>query len=245
MPEYDAFGREIGEDPLAALREATVAEPAAKPAPAAPEPAVAGPPTKPAPATPEAVVAQPPVVARPQFVRPRRRRRAGFTGLIVVVALIAVLGAFANVVVDGIESGLEDLVETEEPAGLAPASMIRAANLETALEQMRDSGLGRPLTLRVGPNRVDARLVRNGRVSVVRVGAGQKLRTLGTREAPRGRSGIDYVRIDPAVPERMVRDGEGRRIRFLRLDRFGWRAYFRDGSVASAPPGTAARARAS
>ena len=217
MPEYDAFGREIGEDPLAALREATVAEPPPKPAP-------------------EAIVAEPakpaPVAPRPQFVRPRRRRRGGFTVLIVVVALIGLLAALGNVAVDRIESGIEDIVVTEEPSGLGPESMIRSANLAAALEQMRDSGLGRPLTLRVAPDRVDARLVAgNGRLSLVRVTPQQGLRTTATREGGRGR-GIGYGRIDPTTPERLVRDAEDRRIRYLRLDRYGWRAYFRDGSVA-------------
>jgi hypothetical protein len=219
VPEYDAFGREIAEDPPAELRDATVA----KPAPAA----------KPA---PEAVVAEPanpaPVAPRPQFVRPRRRRRGGFTVLIVIVALTGLLAALGNVAVDRIESGIEDVVVTEEPSGLEPTSMIRSANLGAALEQMRASGLGRPLTLRVAPNRVDARLVAgNGRLSLVRVTRQHELRTLGTRQGARGR-GIGYARIDPTVPERLVRDAEDRRIRYLRLDRYGWRAYFRDGSVA-------------
>jgi hypothetical protein len=220
VPEYDAFGREIGEDPLAAMREATAAAQPSKPAPAAVEAIVAEPP-QPA-----------PVAAHPQFVRPRRRRRGGFTGLIVVFALLAVLGVLSNVAVDEIESGIEGLVEAEEPAGLGPASMIREANLAAALEQMRESGLGRPLTLRLDPSRVEARLVaRDGRVSRVRVTTGE-LRTVGSRQGPRGRSGIAYARIDAAAPERLVRDAGGRHIRFLRLDRFGWRAYFRDGSVA-------------
>ena len=112
--------------------------------------------------------------------------------------------------------------------------MIRAANLSAALEQMRGSGLGRPLTMRVTPSRVDARLVAgNGQLSLVRVTAQHELRTLGTREGGRG-SGIPYAKIDVTAPERLVREGDakGRQIRYLRLDRFGWRAYYRDGSVA-------------
>jgi len=215
VPEYDAFGREIGADPLAALRDAT-------------GPAVAEP------VHPEAVVAEAaPVVARPEFVRPRRRRRGGFAGLIVIAALIGLVGLLGGVAVNRIESGIEGMVVTEEPAGLGPASMIRAENLSAALDQMRESGLGRPLRLRVTPSRVDARLVAaNGRLSLVQVTARQELRTVGTRTGA-GRAGIPYEQIDVTAPERLVRDrdAEGRRIRHLRLDRFGWRAYFRDGSV--------------
>jgi hypothetical protein len=277
VPEYDAFGREIGEDPLAALREATApAKPAPEPArpesvvadpaglesvatdpaglesvadPARPESVVADParpesvvsePVHPEaiarPVRPEAVVAEPPkpapVAARPQFVRPRRRRRGGFAGLIVIVGLIGLLGLLGNFAADRIESGLEGIVVTEEPAGVGPASMIRSANLSAALAQMRESGLGRPLTLRVTPSRVDARLVdRNGRVAVVQVTAEQQLRTVRTGGKSGDRAGIAYSRIDVTAPERLVREAEGRRIRHLRLDRFGWRAYFRDGSV--------------
>ncbi len=215
MPEYDAFGREIGDDPLAALRDATLPVPVEKP---------------PVVERPEAVVAEPPEPEpAPQFVRPRRRRRRGFFApFIVFGALIAILGVIANVAVDEIEQGLDDLVETQEPDGLGPSSMIRAANLAAALEQMRGSGLGRPLTLRVTPNRVDARLVAgNGRQSLVRVTAEQELRTVGTRAG--GGAGIPYARIDVTAPERLTReaDEQRRRIRFLRLDRSGWRAVYR------------------
>ena len=215
MPEYDAFGREIGKDPLAELRDATV------PAPVEEPPVVE---------RPEAVVAEPPPPEPvPQFVRPRgRRRRGGFPVILVLGLLVAVLGVVANVAVDEVERGLDDLVETQEPDGLGPSSMIRAANLAAALEQMRGSGLGRPLTLRVTPNRVDARLVaRNGRQSLVRVTAQQELRTVGTRTG--GGAGIPYARIDVNAPERLTReaDAERRRIRFLRLDRSGWRAVYR------------------
>jgi hypothetical protein len=217
VPEYDAFGREIGDDPLAALREATVAVPRADPA------------------VPEAVVAETPepapAVVPPRFARPRRRRRGGFIALGAVVALLGVLAAVGNVVVGEIEGGLEAIVQTEEPPGLGPKAMIRAVNLAAAIEQMRASGLGRPVTMRVAPGRVDARLVAgNGRLTLVRVTAGRELRTLAARQSGRGR-GIAYAQIDPTVPERLVREAEGRQIRFLRLDRYGWRAYSRDGSV--------------
>jgi hypothetical protein len=207
VPEYDAFGREIGKDPLAALRDATA--PVAEP-------------------PPEAVVAEPEPVAEPTFVRPRRRRTNSVAALGAIVALAGVIAALGGAVIGEVQGGLDDPVVIEEPAGLGPPSMIRGQNLAAALEQLRESGLGRPVTLRAYPSRVDARLVAgNGRLSLVRVTAQHELRTLGTREGASAR-GISYDRIDPTVPERLVRADERRVIRFVWLDREGWHAVFRD-----------------
>ena len=222
MPEYDAFGREIGEDPLAALRDAT--------APVRPE-AVVAEPAEAAEAEPQPGVRPPGTYSQGESPSGRlpRRRRGFFAPIFVFGALIAVLGVVANVAVDELDQGLQDLIETQEPDGLGPSSMIRASNLAAALEQMRASGLGRPLLLRVTPNRVDARLVAgNGRQSLVRVTAEHELRTVGTRRG--GGAGIPYGQIDVTAPERLAReaDAERRQIRFLRLDRDGWRAVYRD-----------------
>jgi hypothetical protein len=217
VPEYDAFGREIGEDPLAALREATAS---VKPAPVA----------EPVEAAPAAEVAEPepaPVADPPRFVRPARRVGA-VARVGIVVGLLGLLFAIGNAAVEKVGDGLEGLVETEDPSGLERESMLRTPNVAAALLVLRNSGLGRPLTLRVYPDRVDARLVAgNGRQSLVSVTAQRELRTLETREGGRAR-GIPYGRIEPAMPERLVRAGDGRTIRFVRLDRTGWRAYFRD-----------------
>jgi hypothetical protein len=214
VPEYDAFGREIGDDPLAALREATVAEPRAEPADER--------------ATPVPVAAEPAAFEPPVVARPRRRRRLVRAPFLVLGLLVAAVGIVANVAVDQIErieGGLEDVVVEPEPDGLGPDSMLREQNLAAVLALMRSSWQGRPLTLRVTPSRVDARLVGpGGRRARVRFVRGQGLRT--SPLPGRGGTGIPYSRIDPAVPERLVRD-DGRRVRFVRFDRAGWRARFR------------------
>ena len=38
----------------------------------------------------------------------------------------------------------------------------------------------------------------------------------------------EYDAFGPAMPERLVRAADGRIVRFVRLDRSGWRAFFRD-----------------
>jgi hypothetical protein len=240
VPEYDAFGREIGEDPLAALREATAPVPA-KAAKAEPDvtPARGVGRHEATPARPETVVAEPqppPVAARPRFVRPRSRRLGGFASLIVVVALTGGVGLLAGAGVTRIEGGIEDVLVEPEPAprGLERASMLREPNVEIALHALRRSGLGRPLTLRVAPGWVDAQLVvRSGRLSLVRFTAQHDLRTLDQRDGARYGATVAYQRIDTATPERLVRgaDEPARRIQYVLLDRRGWRAYFRGGTV--------------
>jgi hypothetical protein len=129
VPKYDAFGREIGEDPLAGLREATNPVPAqdkdeaaaARSAPVVwPDPVAAKP--DPVVARPEPVVAAPEAprraatVPRIEFVRPRRRRR-GLAGLLVLVAIVGGGTLMANAVVE--ES--EDLIDRITPAEPEPA----------------------------------------------------------------------------------------------------------------------------
>jgi hypothetical protein len=220
VPEYDAFGREIGADPLAALRDATVAEPRREPV-AEPRPdAVA----EPRPELAAEPIAAEPVVARPRRVRSRRRGLL-LTPIIALGLLVAAVGMFAGVAVDRIESGLEDAIVEPEPAGLGPDSMLRARNLAAVLDLVQSSWKGRPLTVVVTPNRVDVRLVGpEGRRAFVRFVRGNGLRT---RPLPgRGGTGIPYSRINATIPERLVRE-DPRRIRFVRLDRDGWEARFR------------------
>jgi hypothetical protein len=211
VPEYDAFGREIGEDPLAALREATVAEPRAKPEPVVAEPVAAEP------------VAAEPVAARPR--RARRRRGLVLTPIIALGILVAAVGMLATMAVDGIEQGIVDVPVVPEPDGLGPDSMLRARNLAAVLDLVQSSWKGRPLTVVVTPNRVDVRLVGpGGRRAFVRVVRGKGLRT---RPLPgRGGAGIPYARINATIPERLVRE-DPRPIRYVRLDRDGWEARFR------------------
>ena len=216
MPEYDAFGREIGEDPLAALRDATATT-------TSPEP-------------PATVAAQPaaefapPVASPPRFVR-RRRRGGSVVGLLAVVAAIGGIGLVVNGFVNRVEDftgSLPGLGEVEP--GAAGGSLLRPANLSAAIDVMRRSGLGDPIRLRVRPGRIDATLGGGLGVSRVRVGADLDLTTSGIRPRDYPRP-VPLRRIDPTAPQRLA---AGRPVEYVELIRgrpVRWRAVLADGTT--------------
>jgi hypothetical protein len=242
VPEYDAFGREIGEDPLAALRQ-----PAAKPEPveaAAPEPVVA-PDPRDAP-RPEAVAAPAPAAPeRPRFVPPPPRRRPrGLARLVFVLAVLGVAGLVAVSVGERVQTEIDSIVDTpkaEPPApGVSGGSLIRQANFAKAIAALRRADRGRPLTLRVAPDRIDATLIaKSGRLHQVQVTPGVRLRELGSADGPTGAQRISYAAIDPAAPERLVRAGATRKqparsIGYLVLSPGSpvrWAAYYKGGRI--------------
>jgi hypothetical protein len=194
VPEYDAFGREIGEDPLSQLREA-VNPPPPKPVPVA------------EPAEPERVeaAAAPPI----EFVRPRRRRRrGGLAGLLVIVAIVAGVGLAANAVVEKGEDFIREIQPPDAeppPTGLGPRSLVREANFASALTKLREADLGRPMRLRVAPDRIDATLIKDGERHEVQLNADGELREFSSTPGP-GRA-LAYKAIDATAPERLVRQG--------------------------------------
>lgn len=232
MPEYDAFGREIGDDPLAAFREPV------KPKPAA-EPAVA---------PPEAIVAPPePAAPRLEFVRPRRRRGRGLAGLIVIVAVLGAAGLVVGAVGMKVEGGIDDIVgslPTAEPpaqpvTGITGDSLIRHANFAKAVATLSNAGLGRPLTMRVAPDRIDATLIaKGGRLHQVQIAPGGELRELASGDGAPGRT-LAYKAIDTAAPERLVRAGATKKVPARRIDYLvvsagppvGWGAYYKGGRI--------------
>jgi len=234
VPDYDAFGREIDEDPVAKLREATVEPVVATPAAAEAE-------TAPAP-EPEPAF-EPPVAGTPQFVRPPRRRHRGLAALLVLLAVVGAIAWTATVVVDTVQDGISGVIvepDAPPPTGLQRDSLVRRANFADALTRLRESGLGRPLTLRVAPDRVDASLVgEDGRMHHVQVDSTGGLRELASSPAPDTPT-TAYSRIDPAAPERLARAGArragvgARRIDYLVLNGgtgLTWGAYFKGGKI--------------
>jgi hypothetical protein len=204
VPEYDAFGREIGDDPLASLRDA-VNPPPPKPKPV--EAAVAEP-------QPEPVVAAP-APPRLEFVRPRRRGSGrGLAGLLVVAAIVGAVGLAGSIAVQKGEDFIENITPDEAappPAGLQGRSLIVRANFAPALKALREAKLGRPLAIRVAPERIDATLVKSGTIHQVQITPDGELRELGSGDASGTRRVVAYAAIDPGAPERLTRAGATRK----------------------------------
>jgi len=227
VPKYDAFGREIGDDPLKQLRTS---------APARPEPAV------------EAVEARPDSGApQPAFVRPRRRR-GGMARLVFTLAILGAVGLAVVNVGTRVEGGIDDIVDrlpTTDPAGpqatgVTGESLIRRANFAAAVDTLRTAGLGRPLSLRLAPDRIDATLLaKGGRLHQVQIQPGGELRELASSDGPAGAHTVAYAAIDPAAPERLVRAGATRKSPARSIDYLvlsagppaGWGAYYEGGRI--------------
>jgi hypothetical protein len=228
VPEYDAFGREIGEDTLKGWRQGSGALPA-DPVPAPPprpEPApvsvTAGDPLGgPAPA-PAAPPQQPPAQGGRQRVvfapgtRPRKRRR-GMARLIVLL----VFGWITFNVISGIAGKVDDVARTikvpspnltlpraaDPPAGLEPRSLLRPAAFQRAIAQIRRRGGGKLQHLRVAPERILATLITSrGTLVTVEVSA-----TDGYRRFSESGSGfsdsdtVPFAKLDARVPQKLTR----------------------------------------
>jgi hypothetical protein len=223
VPEYDAFGREIGEDPLKAFRTPSAPRPEA--AEREPEPA--------------------PVAPAPKRLELRRRRRGvGARWIVVLVVLGVGLVALANVGVQ-VESGLEDAVEgsgvvDEAPSatGITGRSLIREKNFAAAVDTLSRAGLGRPLTMRVAADRIDATLIAHGRLHQVQITPGGNLAELATGDAAPGHT-IDYRKIDVSAPERLTKAGATKKVPARRIDYLvltpgppaTWGAYYKGGRI--------------
>lgn len=222
MPEYDAFGREIGEDPLKSLRKSTNPAPAETPRVevSTHEPEISAPPEPDTAAwsgthDPEAA-AEREYVPPPQFARPRRRRN-GFATLGVLIAVIGIIAAGTNSVVEKGEDLIDEITtelptaepdaepDAPPPVGLEAKSLIRADNFAAAMVILADSGLGRPTSLRIAPERIDAQLLEGNTLHIVQVTPDGELHEFGSSQGA-GRP-IAFKAIDPSAPERLVRRG--------------------------------------
>jgi hypothetical protein len=227
VPEYDAFGREIGDDPLQAFRTA----------PAAPVP--------PKPVVPEAVVAAPPK----EIVVPRRRARprVRYVRWIIVLALLGV--GLATVGSVGVQVGgdVKDFVDefptesappASEVTGITGDSLIRRENFSRAMAALAGVGLGKPMTMRVAPDRIDATLIQGKRIHQIRITADNELSELASAAAASTRT-IPYKAIDPTAPARLVKAGATAKVPASQIDYLvitpgpphSWAAYYKGGRI--------------
>lgn len=257
MARYDAFGREIGEDPLAEqgwrMPEAPPAEAPNPVAPSAPA----------APAGPAGLAPPPQAPTGPAASRPStpRRARRWPVRLVILGVVVWGLARAGDVSVEKIGDAVDDITnavpspatetETAErpaegpaPVGLRAGSFIRADVLGPAVAKLRAGRLGRVTQLTVRPDRIDANLVTaDDRIRIVQVLPGPTLKTITTTDSAfRGQDAFGYDRIDPTAAQRLVRAGARRmkrrvdRVDYVVVTRFGegmaWIAYFKDGSYA-------------
>lgn len=245
MPEYDAFGREIGEDTLAEWRSGSSGLPTA---PAAEPPA-------PAPAPAAVTSGAPPVSAPPARVRfqrpPRRKPRIRFRWIALLIAGWIGINVFQNVA-DKVDEAARSIKipsvavpspQADAPVGLAPRSLLRPAAFERALADLRGRDIGRIQSLRVAPERIDASLLtpRGTLVSVQLRPRGEFQRFSESGSGFGGIATIPYGKLDPRVPQRLVRAAAERlgrpvsRIDYLvptlSSGELSWGAYFKGGAI--------------
>ena len=241
MPEYDAFGREVGEDTMSSWRSGSGALPA-EPVPEPPAPA---------PAVSAAEAPQP--APRPAFRPPRRRRRVRLRWLLLPLAGWGALALFANVGFKA-EDAIRDFkfptvtpavpeLEGPAPTGLGAESLLRAEALRRSLTQLRGERIGRIQSLRIAPERIDATLLtRRGSLVSVQIRPGGGLRRLAESGSGFGAVGtIPYAAIVADAPQRLVRAAAERLGRPVsRIDYvlptytsgvLTWGAYFKGGAI--------------
>jgi hypothetical protein len=242
VPEYDAFGREVGEDSLAQWRQGSAAPPP-RPAPAAT--VTAGDPLAP--------VSPPPRTARlrapsPELQR-RRRRRGTRIGILLVLGWVTfnLIGGLVDKVEDAARSidipNLSSPEPAKAPTGLAAGSLLRPAAFERAMAEIRRHDIGRIQSLRVAPEDIlPTLLTPKGTLVVVQVTHGGEFKRFS--ESGAGFGGLEtipYDRIDPLVPQRLTRLAAERlgkpvsKIDYvlpnISQGEVSWGAYFKDGEI--------------
>lgn len=207
MGERDPFGREHGEDPLAGMGWRAPTEPAPAAAEAGPAAAVRTPSPDPEPADPRA------------WVSSAARRRGRFAGLraaslVIRVAIIVAVGVVVAGGLVRVGGSIDDAIDPVQPlqanpeaapppVGLDRASYLRSENLRGALARLR--GEGRVQSVRLAPDRIDARLVSTKRRVVWSFRAGQDPRRVVGAPYYDFETTIALSQIDPTAPVRLVR----------------------------------------
>jgi hypothetical protein len=240
MSDRDAFGREKGEDPLAGMGWSSSINPS-PPAPAT-TPAAAPPPTVHTLSTDDL----PPTGSTPAWTpgpRPasvrRRRRRGGIFVPLFIIGLVALAIGGVTTAINAGSDAIENFTASVDANGVTtrttPSSgttLIAPAALKAALAKLP---AGQIEILRVAPERINANVIVKGRMHTVQVTAGGDVTDVKTPAT----GGGDYVKVNAAAPQRIVRTAArraGRRpgtVSYLVLMEFGgspqWQLFFDDG----------------
>ena len=230
MPEYDAFGREIGENTLEGLggdsraperaseaagwearAEAARAQAAAAPAIPAEEPAP--PPERPSPA---------PAPPAPPQTAVRRRRGAApraigcLVSLIFMGLMLGVIGIVAAGIFGSAQNALDDVTDTldqvrppAELSGITGASLIAPANLAPKLEELAQDGR-RAVTVTVWPERLSGLVVDGRRQRIVNLPADGAVFRSDPQPANPAAPSFALRALDPEAPARLVRRSAAR-----------------------------------
>jgi len=233
VPEYDAFGREIGENTLSGLggdAPAAPPRPQPEPAPAPDRSQTTIPEPEPEPARQAQQVTFSLPEGAPATVVPGvRRRRAGGLGCLIglvilaavvagpVIAIISFVGSASDVIDDVTDAvDLPKVTPPDEPArpptGITGRSMIAKANLSGALQQLDKDGFAKVVRVTVWPDRFDAETVKGGKERDVLIRFDGGIARGDTSQANPARGTVPIAAIDPAAPTRLVR-GSAKRYR--------------------------------
>jgi hypothetical protein len=258
VPEYDAFGREIGENTLSGLGGSETQQPQPQAEPAPPPPSEGF--TEAAPAEPKQITFSVPEGAPVTVAPSGRRRRAGGLGCLVallilgvvvagpVIAIVSFVDEASDVigdVTDAVDSDtIPDLVQPDAPAppptGIAGRSLIAQDNLRGALREIEQAGFTRLTRIVVWPERLSASVVKGGRQRDLEVTYEGDLDRGTPRPANAASPSFALSSLDPAAPARLVR-GSAKRYRVkpkgvyviaqpeVEPGNHHWRAYFKNG----------------
>jgi hypothetical protein len=224
VPEYDAFGREIGQNTLAGLGGDSSADsrPAAAPDREAQAAALraAAASEAPAPEPPAISIGDPApqaVPPPPQFIARRRAPRAigCLFSLVFLAAVVGVIGIAAAGIFGAAKDAIDDVTDTidspalpvpdapaEPPSGIAGDSLISPANLERVLAEL---GGRYAAQLVVRPDRVAGDLLQGGRGRLVQISADGSVSRSDPHPAAPDPRRVDLRDLDVRAPARLVR----------------------------------------
>jgi hypothetical protein len=239
VPEYDAFGREIGENTLAGLGGDSNADaPRAEPSPAErrtePEARV-----EPADGWTERAATQTepdrrqvtfsvpegaPVTVMPGVAKRRGKGLGCLVALVVagaiaagpVIGIIAFVGSATDAiddVTDAIDPGVLELPDdVAPPTGIAGDSMVAPDNLARGLREVRGEGFTRATGVDLRPDQLTVTVVKSGRQRDVIVSSGGGVERSEPSPANTAFGTFSVAALDPAAPARLVR-GAAKRYR--------------------------------